>query len=79
MENENRIAELLAEALLRLDKMVLGQQESNLRLDRMERELTKLNMQTAENTKAIIKLADKFDQITELDKRVKELEKVVFK
>jgi uncharacterized coiled-coil protein SlyX len=45
----------------------------------MERELTKLNMQTAENTKAIIKLADKFDQITELDKRVKELEKVVFK
>jgi type III secretory pathway component EscV len=79
MENENRIAELLAEALLRLDKMVLGQQESNLRLDRMERELTKLNMQTAENTTAIIKLADKFDQITELDKRVKELEKVVFK
>jgi hypothetical protein len=79
MENENRIAELLAEALIRLDKMIIGQQESNLRLEHVERELNKLNVQTVENTRAIFKLADKVEQIAELDKRVKELEKVVFK
>ncbi|MCI0751828.1 MAG: hypothetical protein L0Y35_08315 [Flammeovirgaceae bacterium] len=86
MENSDRTAELLAEALIRLDKMVEAQGESNQRLGHVEkeldtvvRELGKLNIQTVENTRAIFKLADKVDQIAELDKRVKELEKVVFK
>jgi len=86
MENENRIAELLAEALIRLDQMV-GEQKItndslenvNNRLGHVEGELQKLNLQTVENTRAIFKLADKVDQIAELDKRVKELEKIVFK
>jgi len=86
MENENRIAELLAEPLIRLDQMI-GEQKItnnslenvNKRLGHGEGELQKLNLQTVENTRAIFKLADKVDQITELDKRVKELEKIVFK
>lgn len=86
MENEGRIAELLAESLLRFDKLVVGQEKTNSRLDetndrlsKVERELNKLNIQTVENTRAIFKLADKVDNIAELDKRVKELEKVVYK
>jgi len=86
MENENRIAGLLAEALIRLDQMV-GEQKItndslenvNNRLGHVEGELQKLNLQTVENTRAIFKLADKVDQIAELDKRVKELDKIVFK
>lgn len=86
MENEGRIAELLAEALLRLDKLVVSHDktndqldETNNRLAKVERELNKLNVQTVENTRAIFKLADKIDNIAELDKRVKKLEKVVYK
>jgi len=79
MENEGRIAELLPEALLKLDTMIVGQQESNQRLEHVERELNKLNLQTVENTRAIFKLADRVDNIAELDKGLKELEKVVYK
>jgi len=86
MENENRIAELLAEPLIRLDQMIGEQKITNNSLENVnnrlghgEGELQKLNLQTVENTRAIFKLADKVDQITELDKRVKELEKIVFK
>lgn len=86
MENENRIIELLAESLIKFDQMILEQKstndrlnQTNERLSHVEESLNKLNLQTAENTRAIFKLADKVDQIAELDKRVKELEKVVFK
>ena len=86
MENENRIIELLAESLIKFDQMILEQKSTNERLNQtnerlshVEESLNKLNLQTAENTRVIFKLADKVDQIAELDKRVKELEKVVFK
>lgn len=86
MENEGKIAELLAEALKRLDRLIDQHDETNAtlqsvekRTEKVENQLIKLNAQTAENTRAIFKIVDKIDQITELDKRVKELEKVVFK
>ena len=93
MENEGRIAELLAESLIRLDKMVEQQHETNVRLgnveqklglvesrtEKVENQLIKLNLQTVENTRAIFKLADKVDGIADLDKRVSKIEKVVFK
>ncbi len=86
MENEGKIAELLAEALKRLDRLIDQHDETNAtlqsvekRTEKVENQLIKLNAQTTENTRAIFKIVDKIDQITELDKRVKELEKVVFK
>ena len=93
MENEGRIAELLAESLIRLDKMVEQQHETNVKLgnveqklglvesrtEKVENQLIKLNLQTVENTRAIFKLADKVDGIADLDKRVSKIEKVVFK
>ena len=86
MENEGKIAELLAEALKRLDRLIDQHDETNAtlqsvekRTEKVENQLIKLNAQTTENTRAIFKLADKIDQLAELDKRVKELEKVVFK
>ena len=93
MENEGRIAELLAESLIRLDKMVEQQHETNVRLgnveqklglvesrtEKVENQLIKLNLQTVENTRAIFKIAEKIDTIADLDKRVSKIEKVVFK
>ena len=93
MENEGRIAELLTESLIPLDKMVEQQHETNLRLgnveqklglvesrtEKVENQLIKLNLQTVENTKAIFKLAEKIDTSADLDKRVSKIEKVVFK
>ncbi|MEK6781274.1 MAG: hypothetical protein AABY93_06190 [Bacteroidota bacterium] len=42
-------------------------------------EIVKLNLQTAENTRAILKLADKVDTIADLENRVTKIERVVFK
>ncbi len=93
MENEGRIIELLAESLIRFDKMVEQQHETNQRLgsveqklgsleirtEKVENQLIKLNLQTVENTRAIFKLADKIEGIADLENRVSKIEKVVFK
>jgi predicted nuclease with TOPRIM domain len=93
MENEGRIVELLAESLIKFDQMIDEQKKTNVRLDHVEielkevkselkgvkKELAILNVQTVENTRAIFKLAENVEKIADLDKRVKELEKVVFK
>jgi predicted nucleic acid-binding Zn-ribbon protein len=42
-------------------------------------EIVKLNLQTAENTRAILTLADKVEHIADLQSRVSKLEKAVFK
>lgn len=83
MKNEERIIELLAE-------MVKGQDQTNKRLeslekttersfDKLEEQVVKLTAQTVENTRAIMKLADKMDDFAEHEKRIQKLEKVVFK
>lgn len=79
MENENRIVELLAESLIKFDTLIEGQKTTNERLDRVEREIVKLNLQTSENTRAIFKLATEVENIAHLHERVTKLEKEVYK
>ena len=72
MENEGRIVELLSEMLLRPDDL-LGE------LRGVKNEVIKLNLQTSENTRAILKLADRVEKIADLELRVSKLEKTVYK
>ena len=86
MENEGRIAELLAESPKGQDRIVGELKETNQRLyrletnsDKLEEQLIKLNLQTVENNRAICKVAEKIDQIADLNNHVSKLEKTVFK
>lgn len=72
MKNEDRIVELLAEMVIKQDSVVEE-------LRNVKSEIMKLNLQTAENSRAIFKLADKVEQIADLESRVTKLEKVVYK
>ncbi len=93
MENEQPIVELLAESLINFDALVEGQKAmvegqkaliegqkvTNNRLDRVEREVVKLNLLTSENTRAIIQLAGEVEKIADLHERVTKLEHTVYK
>jgi hypothetical protein len=79
MENEKRIVELLAESLLKFDEMIDEQKITNKRLEKVESEIIKLNLQTGENSRAIFKLADEVEKIADLHERVNRLEKAVYK
>jgi hypothetical protein len=93
MENEKRIIELLAESLYKFDQMIdehkaivtglkgmiTEQKETNSRLGKLESEVVKLNLQTTENTRATIKLANEVENIAHLHERVTKLEKTVYK
>lgn len=86
MENENRIVELLAESLIKQDKFVdelrelkSEVRETNRRLEKVESEMIKLNLQTTENARAIFKPADEVAKIADLHQRVTKLEKEVYK
>ena len=77
---------LLAEMVFKQDQMVeeiklvkseVGGVKSEI--SGVKNEIIKLNLQTAENTRAIIKLADKIESIADLENRVSKIEKVVFK
>jgi hypothetical protein len=73
MENEKRIVELLAESLIKQDEMIDQQKQTNKTLYHLDErttkveeqmiylndQVTKLNLQTAENTRAILTLADR--------------------
>ena len=72
MENEGKIVELLAEMLLKQNEML-----NELR--NVKNEVVKLNLQGSENTMAILKLADKVENISDLEARVSKLEKTVYK
>jgi septal ring factor EnvC (AmiA/AmiB activator) len=93
MENEKRIVELLAESLLKQDQMIDEQKQTNKTLylldDRtskveeqmiyLNNQIAKLNLQTAENTRAILTLADKIEKINDLENRVRKIEGIVLK
>ena len=79
MENEKRLVEIMADLVIKFDEFIEGQKETNQRLGKVEDGITKLNLQTAENTRAILKLADKVETIADLENRVSKIEKVVFK
>ncbi len=72
MKNEDRIVELLAE-------MVKGQDKLIEEVAEMKTEIFKQGLQTAENSRAILKLADEIRLVAEHEKRIAKLEITVFK
>jgi hypothetical protein len=81
MKNEDKIVELLSEMLHKFD--VLTERVDNLtgrvdnlnvtidkRLGKVEEEIVKLNLISAENSRSLMKLADNEDRITRLEKAV---------
>lgn len=72
MKNEDKTVELLTE-------MVKGQDKLVDEVSQMKVELVKQGMQTAENSRAILKLADELRLIAEHEKRISKLELTVFK
>lgn len=93
MENEKRIVELLAESLIKQDQMIDEQKQTNKtlyhldeRVSKVEEQMVylnnqvvKLNLQTAENTRAILTLADRIEKIADLENRVRKLEGIILK
>jgi predicted RNase H-like nuclease (RuvC/YqgF family) len=79
MHNEQRIVELLAETLIKFDSMIDEQKQTNKRLEKLEDGVAKLNAQTSENTRAVMKLANEFEQVLKLNERVTKLEHTVYK
>ncbi len=72
MKNEDKIVELLAE-------MVKGQDKLIEEVAEMKTEIFKQGLQTAENSRAIFKLADEIRLVAEHEKRIAKLELTVFK
>jgi hypothetical protein len=72
MANDDRLVEIMAEMLIKQDVIVEE-------LKGVKSEIVKLNLQSAENTRAILTLADKVEHIADLQNRVSKLEKAVFK
>jgi len=89
MDNDPRIVELLTDMAKGIDQLVAAQattnerldhleQSINTRLERLERQQAKTNMILQDHTLAIVKLADKIEQIPEVLNRVAKLEAAVF-
>ena len=86
MKNEGKIVELLTDMLIKQDSVVevLHSMDKELcgvkfEVTQVKSEISKLNLQTAENTRAILKIADRVETIADLENRVSKLEKVVYK
>lgn len=79
MKNEEKIIELLAEMVSGQDRLVGGVSEMKDQIKQMNTELIKQGLQTAENSRAILKLADEIRLVAEHEKRISKLELTVFK
>ena len=71
MENNNRIIELLAD-------MLLEQRKTNSRLEKLVEQQIKTNAAIGELRLSVMKLADKFEIVSQHDKRITRLEDAVF-
>lgn len=83
---KKKIVELLAETLNKFDEMIhelkgmkYGISEVKAEVSQVKTEIVKLNLQTAENTRALIKLAGEVEQIANLHELVTKLEHTVYK
>jgi hypothetical protein len=86
MNNDNRIIELLAEMVKGQDKLVgeVTQMKNEItgvknEITEVKREAIKQGLQLAENSRAILKLADEIKLVAEHEKRISKLELTVFK
>ena len=71
MENNNRIIELLAD-------MLQEQRLTNSRLEKLEKQQIKTNAALGELRLSVMQLANKFETVAQIDKRVTRLEDAVF-
>jgi hypothetical protein len=79
MKNEDRIVELLAEMVKGQDKLIEEVSELKSEISQVKTEIFKQGLQTAENSRAILKLADEIRLVAEHEKRIAKLEITVFK
>jgi Na+/phosphate symporter len=86
MKDEEKIIELLAEMVRGQDRLVgeVSEMKNEIRnvkeeIQQMNAELQKQGLQTAENSRAILKLADEIRLVAEHEKRISKLELAVFK
>lgn len=79
MKNEERIVELLAEMVRGQDRLVGEVSEMKGEIMQMKSELIKQGLQTAENSRAILKLAEEIRLVAAHEKRISKLELAVFK
>lgn len=86
MKNEDKIVELLAEMVKGQDRLVgevtaMKTEISSMKFEvsYMKEEIIKQGLQTAENSRAILKLADEIRLVAEHEKRISKLELAVFK
>lgn len=86
MKNEDRIVELLAEMVKGQDRLIgevsgMKYEVSNVKIEisEMKKEMFKQGLQLAENSRAILKLADEIRLVAAHEKRISKLELTVFK
>lgn len=79
MKNEDRIVELLAEMVKGQDKLISEVSEMRGEISEIKDEIIKQSLQTAENSRAILKLADEIVMVAAHEKRIAKLETAVFK
>jgi len=86
MKNEEKIIELLAEMVRGQDRLVgeVSEMKEEIKsvkgeIQQMNVEIMKQGLQTAENSRAILKLADEIRLVAEHEKRISKLELTVFK
>ena len=72
MENEGKIVELLDDMIIRQDAMVVELRE-------VKGEMVKLNLQTSENSRPVLKLAEELRLVADHERRISKLEQNVFK
>ena len=79
MAKDDRLVELMAEMLIKQDEMVMELRNVKNEVSEVKEEITKLNLVSAENSRAILKLANQMEHFLDLEPRVKKLESAVFK
>jgi hypothetical protein len=79
MKNEGKIIELLTEMVDGQDRLVGQVSEMKDPIKQMNVEIMKQGLQTDENSRAILKLADEIRLVAQHEKRISKLEVTVFK
>lgn len=79
VERLDQTVERLDLTVERLDQTVERLDRLEVRMNNVEGQLVKLNLQTGENSRAILRLADSVAQVADLHNRVTRLEKTVYK
>ncbi len=79
VERLDQTVERLDQTVERLDQTVERLDRLEVRVDKIDKHLVRLNLQSAENTRAIMRLGDKIGEIADLHNRVTKLERTVYK